>query len=222
MSKPWLYSKLKEINELSTQSALVDKNKIKQEVKILVVDDNDVPFLDILQNNDYQIKHHEDITDLSVVNNYDIILCDIQGVGKSLNPTSQGAHLVKEIKKLFPFKQVIAFTANPADPGLLNTLQKADNILKKDASEDDWIEALDECIQKFGNPIKQWKNIRQVLLDNNVSTKGVAHLESNFVKAIQRKNKNVFLESQKDYPNISPEIWDILKGLASLIKVFIA
>jgi len=220
MGVPILFRPLKEISELNQHGALMDKAKLKKDIEILLIDDKDVPFLEFLTRNDYHIKHHNDLTDFNLVKSFDIILCDVQGVGTSLSPTLQGAHIVKEIKKLYPFKQVIAFTANPSDPDIVPHLHTADKFLSKDANEDEWIDALDNCIQKYSNPVKQWKEIRKMLLDCDVSTKSVAHLESNFVKAIQSKNQDLFLNTQNDYPDISKHVWEILGGLATLIKLF--
>lgn len=218
--KPIFFWGLKEISDLKPRSALIDKAKSKKEVEILVLDDNVVPFLDILKQNDYQIKQLNDITDLKIVEAYDIILCDIQGIGKTLSPQMQGAHIVKEIKKIYPFKQVIAFTASPSDPLILGHISKADIILGKDASEDQWIESLDTCIKKFSDPVNQWINLRTLLLNNGVTTKSVANLESDFVKAVTKNDPDIFTNSVKNTPEISKELWKVLEGVASLIKIF--
>ena len=216
--KPWFFWRLREISDLTIKEPFLDRQKMKGEIRILVVDDKTVPFLDILKNNDYQIKHVKDIEDLRVVETYDIILCDIQGVGKKLSPKHQGVHLVHEIKKHYPFKQVIAFTANPSDPDVVEGLMhKPDKFLPKDANEREWITALDDSIQKFGNPVKQWLNLRSILLSQNVSTKTVAHLESSFVKAIEKKDSSFLLKLQGQYPDVSSEMWTILGSLIGVI-----
>lgn len=218
MGKPWFFFRLKEISDLNLEVPFLDKEKMKRDTRILVVDDKSVPFLEILKSNNYSIKRYPDITDLDVVKNFDIILCDIQGVGKKLNPTLQGVHLVQQIKKLYPFKQVIAFTANPSDPDVVAQLMNVPHaFLQKDASEREWMEALDLCITRFASPVDQWAVIREALLKQKVSTKTVAHLESNFVKSIQKKNSGILLDSLKDHPTISPEMIEILKGLAALV-----
>lgn len=212
--------RLKELSEIASNNfqAVIDLKRLKRDLSILVIDDGVVPFLDILQRNDYQIKHYQDLTDLKAVTEYAVILCDIKGVGSALNPTLQGAHIVKQIKKLYPFKQVIAFTANTGDAFVMDSVKSANAILPKDADADQWITALDKCLQNYSNPVKQWVVIRNMLLENHVSTKTVAILESEFVEAVISKDSSRFLRSRKSFKNMVDDAsWDILKQFAASV-----
>jgi hypothetical protein len=51
-----------------------------------------------------------DPSNVDAVVPHNIILCDVQGVGHSLDSKKQGAFLIREIKAHFPDKYVIAYT----------------------------------------------------------------------------------------------------------------
>ena len=57
--------------------------------------------IDILQRHKFDIDKFDDIENIESLNAYDIILCDIQGVGTKFNTSYQGAYLVKEIYKRY-------------------------------------------------------------------------------------------------------------------------
>lgn len=211
---------LKEIVKLRTKTPLTDIRDLRKKIEILVIDDQDVSFLDQVKEHDYSIKHHKDFYDFNTLEKFSVILCDIQGVGKNLNPTSQGAHLVQQIKKMYPFKQVIAFSAASSNMDLMRQLQSADELLKKDADLGDWTEALDRCLKRVGDPVKQWSAVRLEMLENGVSTKTVAHLESEFVRSVLAKDQEKFVKAVKSYGSLSADLVKILLGLGSLIKFF--
>lgn len=185
---------LKDVTELNNLIGITkDIAPMRETKRILIIDNEDVPFKDILANNKYNLTHIPDIEDIFAVENYDLILCDIQGVGVKLSPTFQGAHVVEEIKKHYPFKQVIAFSGYDGSLEKTDSLRHADRFLKKDANERQWIDALDECIQNLVNPIEQWMQVRKYLFQKNISTKNVAILEDLYVKAILSRNKDRYL-----------------------------
>ena len=101
----------------------------------MVIDDDEFIYLDPLRKSEYRIEHRRDIQSLKDVAEYDVILCDIRGVGKFLNSQFEGAYLVKQIKEKYPNKIVISYTANSYDPKFQEYLSYADATVAKYESE---------------------------------------------------------------------------------------
>ena len=94
--------------------------------------------------------------------------------------------VIKEIKKHYPEKYVIAYTAG----GLNNAIgaiakDNADYLLLKDADIDEWIDTLDNATDYVLNPVNQWKRIRSRMLESGVTPYQVAVLENEFVKSME-------------------------------------
>lgn len=115
----------------------------RKNVKIAIVDNESFPMIEILQRHKFDIDKFDDIENIESLNGYDIILCDIQGVGTKFNEVFQGAYLVKEIYKRYPFKIIIAYTGSRYDPRYNEYLKYAEYNIIKDASSEEWVEKLD-------------------------------------------------------------------------------
>jgi len=135
------------------------------------------------------------ILEICKENGYDIILCDIQGVGTKFNEVFQGAYLVKEIYKRYPFKIIIAYTGSRYDPRYNEYLKYAEYNIIKDASSEEWVEKLDSALELASNPEHRWNRVRRYLLNKGVPLFELTLLEDDFVCR--------FLENKSfdDFPN---------------------
>lgn len=177
----------KQISDLNGESILKDKtlSQLKRVTDILVIDDDVFTFLDVLKKHEFNIDHKPDIQSLKDVEAYDIILCDIRGVGKFLGSKYEGAYLIKQIKEKYPNKIVISYTANDYDPSFQEYLKYADAIMPKGSALEDWAALLERILRENADPVKQWSRTREALLNANVPTAIVAEYEVKYVKAIQ-------------------------------------
>lgn len=189
MSSRFVFGNFKSIDDLKALISLNDlESRISQKRKafrILVIDDEAFSYIENLERNQFDITHVSDITAISTVEPYHIILCDLVGVGKKLNPILQGAHIISEIKKSYPEKITIAYTGGPNNDLMINSMKVADNSIKKDASIEDWCDILDDSILQLANPVSVWKKYRIRLLDAGVSPAELLYLEDDFVKSFE-------------------------------------
>ena len=51
-------------------------------IPIAVIDDEELAYIDILRNHGFNLRQFKDIEDVKAVQSYDIVMCDIKGVGK--------------------------------------------------------------------------------------------------------------------------------------------
>lgn len=75
-----------QVSDLKTVYALKDEDllKLRRQFEILFIDDDEIAYLDNLKNNGFNVTYKPDITDIKDVAAYNIIMCDINGVGKEL------------------------------------------------------------------------------------------------------------------------------------------
>lgn len=161
----------------------------RSSVSIAVIDDEPFKPEHNLRNVGYEIDCLSDIKSISEVEPYHIVLCDLQGVGKSLDSKSQGAFIIDEIKRNHPDKFVIAYTGGSLDSDITLRAQKyADYFLRKDADMDEWRDKLDEVIGLISNPIEVWRRQRVALVESNVNTLDILKLEDAYVRSVKAKS----------------------------------
>lgn len=195
----------------------VTLQKLKKNVQILVIDDDEFTYLNSLQNNDYCIKQRNDIASLGDVSEYDIILCDVRGVGKFLNSEFEGAYLAKQIKEKYPNKIVVSYTASNYDANFQKFLNRSDSIIPKGTSLEDWDSLLLKFIKDYANPVKQWEKTRDALLKAGVSTFEVANYESKYVRAYKKGEITSLKDEYNKKSFVGKEILVCLLELISTI-----
>lgn len=161
--------------------------EMRKNSEILVIDDQEFLLTEPLRNYGYQITEKKDLNSLKDAAAYDIILCDIRGVGKFLQSKYEGANLIKELKLKYPQKKIVAYTAEEYTASFSELLDYADKKVEKGTSVDDWTSLLDEVVKDKYDLKKQWALTREALIKNDVPIRTIAKYESDYVNAI-RKN----------------------------------
>lgn len=191
--------------------------EVRHSVRIVVVDDRQFAPLRNLQHNQFDITHLRDVETTELIQAYPVVLIDLQGVGTSMNPHLQGAHLIREIKAHYPEKYVIAYTGG-AEPQLLAlAVETADKYTQKDTSIQDWCEILDEATRDVADPTRFWRKTRFRLLEEGATPFEVACLEDSFVCALL-ENPSVAhsrLLTTANKLDISPNVKAIINSLAA-------
>ena len=170
--KPIIIGKVYTISDLNTANNAFSLIDIKSKIRILIIDDEEFVYKEALREENYNIKCIYNIDDLCAVSEYPIVICDIKGVGTNFSKEKEGAYVVSELKKKYPFKQIAVYSGLDYK---LDSLNDLDGIIrvKKDVSIDTWRESLNELIRRASDPKENWKTIRNFLLNNDVSIKDV-------------------------------------------------
>ena len=218
----WVHWITRQISDLNGESLLkeVSLSQLKKVTEILVIDDNEFTYLEALMKSEYHIEHRTDIQSLKDAAEYDIVLCDIRGVGNFLGSQYDGAYLVKQLKKKYPNKIIVSYTAEPYNPQYEEFLKYADAIVSKGTVLEDWDSLLTELLQDLSDPVKQWEKTRQALLDAGVSTVSVAKHEARYVKAVKYGSFESLRKLYDKKNDASAEIMKILINgvIAKLIE----
>lgn len=190
----------------------------RKRIKILVIDDQEFSPQQNLKQYGYDIDYLVAIPKIDTVKDYNIILCDLKGVGHNFDAIGEGATLIKQIKKAYPSIFVVAYSGG-ADP---NTIKKAnehaDSFLPKDATIDEWTDKLDQLVELALNPVHTWKKTRIALL-NYISPIELAKLEDQFVRSLESKNQKLFRNKleQVEYQSVK----DMLLTCYKIIQIFL-
>lgn len=183
----------RQIGDLEEQLKLAATARTDRErralVPIAVIDDESFKPEQNLRANGYNINIIGDIKNLDEIAEFNIILCDLQGVGRHLDTKKQGAFIIDEIKRNHPEKFVFAYTGGSLDDAItVRAQQDADFFLRKDADIDEWRDKLDYVIGLLSNPIEVWRRQREALVDSDIPTLSILKLEDAFVEAISSKD----------------------------------
>lgn len=209
------------INDLNTVASVYNRVQ-RDRFKIAIIDDEDFVYLERLRNLGFNITKYDDIHDLNMLESYDIIISDIKGVGKSFNSDVEGAFILHELKKKYPYKEFAAYTGSAFDIKINNYLSGI-QIIKKDFSIEEWTSAIDLLIHKISNPKQIWKKMRATLLEKDIPLLDLVDLEDEFVDAIVNHGGNLEnFPSVKTQKRLSPDVIRIISSITtSLLTKFV-
>lgn len=152
-------------------STVRSEQQKRANVKIAVIDDQAFSPQQNLRNAGYSIEEIGDIKNISEVEPYQIVLCDLQDVGAHFQSKYQGGFLIDEIKKSYPEKFVIAYTGGSLDLTVVNyASEAADAFVRKDADIYEWRNTLDDLIDSISDPVDVWRRQRDNLVRADVPT----------------------------------------------------
>ena len=172
---------------------------LRRETRILIIDDLDADSFAEMQSHKYgfsKIRPEKAIPDDSIIQEYPIIVTDVEGV--SLDD-SNGLRFAKHVKKRYPLKQIIISSGQLKVSKYRDDLRYVsmfDGIFDKvkDSSEQ-LASLLDRSIVNLYDPSFVWRNIRSHLLhrdeeksDTNLFS--VMKMEAEFVAQVLKKNPN--------------------------------
>lgn len=167
------------------------QNQLRATVRIVVIDDEKFQAFSNLSSYGYNISELPDIKSISDIESYDIVLCDLMGVGKNFDKTIGGASIIREIKKNYPTKFVVAYSGARANSIEASAAREyADEFIKKDEDISRWVERLDAIIETVVDPYEMWLVARQGLIDNEIDIRRIVELEDAYVRSINTKDAN--------------------------------
>ena len=186
------------------QPKLTERNtdEIKNICKILFIDDKTFPLVDILKSEGW--KHVTRLKDVDAleqaeIKDANILIVDIQGVGKRLKFKDEGLGLIIALKEKYPSKKVIVYSAE--DQGKIQAfhpgIDKADKRLSKNSDPYEFqvvienfskeLFSLSECVKRiqsqilkeFGQSLdtdKVIENLNQIYLKKDYSELSISKI----------------------------------------------
>lgn len=213
----------KRISELNGDIFLKDIpfSTVKKQTEILIIDDEEFSYLDVLRKHEYNLTQKNDLGDLRDAEAYSIILCDIMGVGNFLGSDFGGAYLIKQLKEKYPSKTIIAYSANDYNANFQTYLDYADDVVPKGAyTLEAWTSLLDRLLRESIDPVKIWSGTRKALIEAGVPTIEVAKIESDYVKAIKKGEFESFKKIYEKKPiSTTDTMISLFKVISNLLQL---
>ncbi|WP_417371857.1 hypothetical protein [Gelidibacter japonicus] len=140
-------SKKEAIHDLDSKNL----EKVKFDAKVAIIDDEEVPHMESLTNDGYNVHHFTDIVNIEefIKKGHDVLILDIQGVGKKIAGQKEGWGVLEYLKTNHPHLVIIIFTGADWNITEYNDVAKlADFIAGKDSEYLSFKMKLDAAIKK--------------------------------------------------------------------------
>ena len=128
--------------------AAPDLETARKNARVLVIDDQEWPYQDLLQRDGYHIERWPEVRNLSQLTDghYNLILLDIQGVGLAESQRLQGLGILEHIKSTNPAQSVIVYSSKSQKPSANKYLSMADKVFDKADQYTDFKSEIDSLI----------------------------------------------------------------------------
>jgi CheY-like chemotaxis protein len=167
-------------------------DELKKRTRILVIDDNPFEYEGLFKDAHYSLDKWDDVKDVTALEKgaFDIILLDIQGVGKGFSK-DQGFGILKHLKNVNPSQIIIAYSNSDYKLAYQDFFKLANDTLDKSQDFYNFKEAIDKHITlRFS--YDYYFNIISTRLGSNIDK---TKLNKHFAKAI-KKNDDQLLKNK--------------------------
>ncbi len=194
------------------QWPVVSLDEIRQRARILVVDDQAFPYETLFERDGYTIKKWDDIDNLRDLEegNFDLILLDLQGVGRS-ESSEEGLGVLKHIRTAQPAQIIIAYSN--ADWPLKHQpfFQMADATLQKTADYVDFKRTVDELLQQRFALGFYLKRVSNELRDHLAEVPKLDRLASDALVSHDPSRITKYLRKHIDDPKLIERVLQIIQ-----------
>ncbi len=195
---------------------------IRKRARILVIDDSDFVYLSLFERDGYTIEKWDDVIDLTKLESryYDIILLDIQGVGKEESPEEQGFAVLRHLRKVSPVQIIIAYSHAKYNLKYQEFFSMADATLPKGKEYFEFKRVVDELLRKrfsLGFYVDKIIQIASPHVSDEEKLRALATkaiLGKSTTKLQRYLEKNV---DRKDVIKIALQVTQVAIGLAAVL-----
>jgi CheY-like chemotaxis protein len=213
-----MFNPFKSIYSNSNEWPTLSLDEIRKRSRILVVDDNDFAYKVLFDKDDYNVDKWDDIDNINRLedNYYDIILLDLQGIGKNQS-ADEGLGILNHLKNASPAQIIIAYSN--ADFNLKHQpfFQKADAVLYKHQDYIDFKRVIDQMLINRFSRKYYFDMISSNLKDIYNDNKNIAKY---FDKSIKSNDKTIFEKFIHKYTNNVNTVNFIIKVLSTATSVY--
>jgi len=182
----YVYEKLYSIANLKEQRISSKINIDRKSVKICVIDDEGFDIEKVHSLGYIQVERKLRFENIGDYEKYDIILCDIEGVGSEFDSSRQGLAVAEQIKSVYPEKIVLIYSGkNVQSYGELPF--NVDGVLSKVEATTELVKKIDKYYKESLDPILVWEKMRQSMLEAEIATKTIAILEDRYCVSVLEK-----------------------------------
>lgn len=158
-----------------------------------------------------------DFTNINDFEGYDLIACDIDGIGSSLDKNKQGLAVAETLKSKYPDKIILIYSSNNPYEYAEDYHTIGDGFFNKLKSMNEIAKYFDEKASIYWNEIACWKFIEQRLRSSNIANKTISLIEDIYVRSLEDKT-NLF--SKHKYHKILSFVAGVVE-IAKFISIFV-
>lgn len=215
-AQEYVYKNLLTISSVEEQR-IDSKIKIQRDqIKVCVIDDEGFDINTLYALGYKNIRKKIQFENMDEYQEFDIILCDVEGVGVSVDAEKQGLAVAEQIKNVYPEKIVLLYSGKNIET-FGEMPANLDGYLRKQSSMSELANSLEECYIQSINPVNIWTKTRDEMLNNKISTKTIAFLEDRFCRSLLEKDDYLYSMTKEEKDVFSGE--NIGKYIDILIKV---
>jgi DNA-binding response OmpR family regulator len=217
----WTFWKKEQTNLIDFTSD--DFDTIKLKCRIAIVDDEEIPHVKRLQQDGYNVTEFSDIEEMDgfIRKKYNVVVLDIQGVGKTLSPETEGWGILKYLKHECPHTVILVFTgADWSITKYKSQADLADDFIGKDLEFLDFKAKLDAAIKKAFSIKYHFSLEKQNLVKELSNANSMSEIESiTFKFGLNREKTKTKLEKKKYNSEVVSIIDHFLSICESIIKL---
>lgn len=188
----------------------------RDQIKVCVIDDEGFDMNTLYDLGYKNIRRKLQFENMDEYQDFDIILCDVEGIGVSVDAEKQGLAVAEQIKNVYPEKVILLYSGKNIET-FGEMPSNLDGYLRKQSSMSELAKSLDEIYAHSINPVNVWGKTRDEMLQNNISTKTIAFLEDRFCRALLEKDDYLFSVTKEERDVFSAE--NIDKYIDILVKI---
>ncbi|OLA48417.1 MAG: hypothetical protein BHW39_01230 [Firmicutes bacterium CAG:552_39_19] len=216
-AKKFVYTDLMTIASVEEQRIDLKIKVPRENIRICVIDDEGFDINMLYDLGYMNIRKKIQFESIDEYKDYDIVLCDVEGIGSNVDMDRQGLAVAEQIKNVYPEKVVLLYSGKNIET--FGEMPKViDGYLRKQSSMSELAKSLDNYYRKSIDPIVVWEKTRNEMLNNKISTKTIAFLEDRYCRSLLEKKE--YLYSNTDVQDIERfSIENIAKYIEVLAKV---
>jgi DNA-binding NarL/FixJ family response regulator len=177
-----VYNELLTISSVSDRISAIDRID-RDKIKICVIDDEGYNTEPLLALNYQKVDKFLDFPNIVQLSDYDVILCDIEGVGKQIDYVNQGLAIADQLKSQYPYKVVLIYTGKSSDTYSQSSL-KNDGIIRKQTPNSEIARIIDTKILESRDYKKVFEFTKRELISRGASSKMIAIYEHYYCKSL--------------------------------------
>jgi hypothetical protein len=214
----WLKNLITKESEPIKEFTTEDFETVKFKARIALVDDEEILHVKRLQKEGYSIVDYSDIDNVDefIRKKYNVVILDIQGIGRKIAGSSEGWGLLKYLKDECPHMVIIMFTgADWSITKYQDLAKQADLFIGKDLEYLDFKSKLDSAIRIAFSPKFHFELEKKNLLKNISNADSLRQIEEIIYK-YGRDKKRALKEIRKISTN--PSVIQSTDNLLSIIN----
>lgn len=131
----------------------------RDQIKVCVIDDEGFDMNTLYDLGYKNIRKKIQFENMDEYQDFDIILCDVEGIGVTVDAEKQGLAVAEQIKNVYPEKVVLLYSGKNIET-FGEMPSNLDGYLRKQSSMSELAKSLDESYAQAINPVNVWDKTR--------------------------------------------------------------